>query len=72
MNKHEFDFARKTILKKVRKKGLLKIQEANQIILHGNEAVNFKKDSEHISPVFFNLINRTNKHRGVNAIIVHL
>lgn len=48
---HEFDFEDAQILKKVRAKGLLKIHEANQIILHEGTAVNFKKDARHISPV---------------------
>lgn len=55
---HEFDFEKATIMKKVRAKGLLKIHEANQIILHEKEAVNFKKDAKHISPVFYNLIKK--------------
>lgn len=65
-NNHEFDFDGKEILKKVRKKGVLKIHEANQIILHGNETVNFKSDAAHISPVFFNIINNNAKTPNVN------
>lgn len=67
---HEFDFEKATIMKKVRAKGLLKIHEANQIILHEKEAVNFKKDAKHVSPVFYNLIkkngNLKKKPRVVN------
>lgn len=47
-NHHEFDFNRKEILKKVRRKDLLKIHEANQIILHANQTFNFKSDAAHI------------------------
>lgn len=52
--KHEFDFDGVRVLKKVRAKGLLKIHEANQIILHEDVVVNFKKDAKHVSPVFYN------------------
>lgn len=60
---HEFNFEAQKIIKKVRNPGTLKMHEANQIILHENEVVNFKKDAEHISPVFYNLIKNTKKHR---------
>lgn len=59
--KHEYDFEKGQILKKVRSRGLLKIHEANQIIIHEDIAVNFKKDAQHISPVFYNLINKNKK-----------
>ena len=59
--KHEFDFEEAAIMKKVRSKGLLKIHEANQIILHEEVAVNFKKDAKHVSPVFYNLIKKSEK-----------
>lgn len=54
--KHQFDFEDKRILKKVRHKGILKINETNQIILHEGYTVNFKKDAEHITPMFYNLL----------------
>lgn len=54
--KHQFDFDDKRILKKVRHKGILKINEVNQIILHEGYAVNFKTDAEHIRPMFYNLL----------------
>ena len=63
---HQFDFNGKEILKKVRKKGLLKIHEANQIILHGDKTVNFKSDAAHITPVFFNIIHNNSKPANVN------
>lgn len=63
---HQFDFERKEILKKVRKKGVLKIQEANQIILHDNQTVNFKSDAAHITPVFYNIIKNNSKRPVVN------
>ncbi len=63
---HEFDFDNKKILKKVRSKRTIKIQEANHIILKGNLAVNFRKDAEHVSPMFYNLIKNSNKRRPVN------
>lgn len=53
---HQFEFADKRILKKVRHKGILKIHETNQILLHEGYAVNFKKDAEHVSPMFYNLL----------------
>lgn len=55
---HEFDFSNARILKKVRARGLLKIHEANHIILNEGNTVNFKKDAKHVSPVFYNLIKR--------------
>lgn len=45
------DFDNKRILKKVRNKGILKINETNQIVLHEGYAVNFKKDAEHVTPM---------------------
>lgn len=44
---HQFDLKNKEVWKKIRKKGVLKIHEANQIILHGKETVNFKSDAAH-------------------------
>lgn len=63
MKKHEFDFDSAKVLKKVRAKGLLKIHEANQIILLENQTVNFKKDARHVSPVFYNLIKEHKKDK---------
>lgn len=63
---HEFDFNSKEILKKVRAKRTIKIHEANQIILKGNLAVNFRKDAAHVSPMFYNLIKNSKRHRNVN------
>lgn len=60
---HEFDFDDKSILKKVRHRGVLKIHEVNQIVLHEDRAVNFKTDAEHITPVFYNLIKREGKRK---------
>ncbi|XP_037049480.1 uncharacterized protein LOC119083782 isoform X2 [Bradysia coprophila] len=56
---HAFEFRKKTILKKVRTKATIKIHEANQIILKGKSAVNFKTDAAHVSPVFYNLIRNS-------------
>ncbi len=56
--KHEFGFDQAKILKKVRNRGLLKIHEANFILLNEGQTVNFKKDAKHVSPVFYNLIKR--------------
>ncbi|XP_037037920.1 uncharacterized protein LOC119075557 [Bradysia coprophila] len=64
--KHQFDFANKEILKKVRSKRTIKIHEANKIILKGNSAVNFRKDAAHVSPMFYNLIVNSGKRRHVN------
>lgn len=43
---HQFDFSRAKILRKVRTRGLLKIHEANNIILNESSVVNFKKRSQ--------------------------
>lgn len=53
---HQFDFNKAQILRKVRTRGLLKIHEANHIILNEGSVVNFKKDAKHVSPVVYNLI----------------
>lgn len=45
--KHRFDFDAKKIMKKVRSKTKVKIHEADQIILHEHQAVNFKSDAEY-------------------------
>lgn len=64
---HDFNFNSKEIMKKVRYKRTLKIEEANHIILLEDTAVNLKKDAAHISPVFYNLIkNSKRKKRPVN------
>lgn len=62
---HDFEFDGKKILKKVRTTRTLKIHEANQIILKGKTAVNSKKDAEHVSPVFYNLIKNSVKRRNI-------
>ncbi|XP_037048105.1 uncharacterized protein LOC119082641 [Bradysia coprophila] len=63
--KHEFDFSNAKILKKVRTRGLLKIHEANHIILNEGHTVNFKKDAKHVSPVFYNLIKHKMRDKKV-------
>lgn len=63
--KHQFDFTNAKILKKVRTRGLLKIHEANQIIIHEESAVNFKKDAQHVSPVFYNLIKKCEQFKRI-------
>lgn len=55
---HQFDFNRAEILRKVRTRGLLKIHEANNIILNEDSVVNFKKDAKHVSPLVYNLIKK--------------
>ncbi|KAG4072123.1 hypothetical protein HA402_015622 [Bradysia odoriphaga] len=62
---HEFDFSSAKVLKKVRARGLLKIHEANHIILNEGHTVNFKKDAKHVSPVFYNLIKRKMRDKKV-------
>lgn len=66
--KHEFDFDGVKILKKVRTKGLLKIHEANQIILHEEVAGNFKKDAKHVSPIVYNLIKKMENDKTKKTI----
>lgn len=61
--KHEFDFNQAKVIKKVRARGLLKIHEANHIILNEGSTVNFKKDAKHVSPVFYNLIRKKMKDK---------
>ncbi|KAG4072026.1 hypothetical protein HA402_008467 [Bradysia odoriphaga] len=64
---HQFDFNSKRVLKKVRHKGILKIHETNQILLHEKYAVNFKTDAEHVPPMFYNLLKQSErKERMVN------
>lgn len=61
--KHEFDFDGVKILKKARTRGLLYIHEANQIILHEDVVVNYKKDAKHVSPIVYNLIKKMENDR---------
>ncbi len=60
---HQFNFTEKQILKKVRHKGLLKIHETNQILLHEGYAVNFKRDAEHVTPMFYNLLKQSERNK---------
>lgn len=64
---HEFDFDSAKVLKKVRARGMLKIHEANHIILNEGNTVNFKKDAKHVSPVFYNLIKQKMRDKKVKA-----
>lgn len=64
---HQFQFGDKRILKKVRHKGILKIHETNQILLHEGYAVNFKTDAEHVTPVFYNLFKQSERNRQSNT-----
>ena len=66
---HQFDFEATKILRKVRTRGLLKIHEANNIILNEKQVVNFKKDAKHVSPVFYNLIKKSGKLKKVSRTI---
>lgn len=61
--KHQFQFAEKRVLKKVRHKGILKIHETNQILLHEGYAVNFKTDAEHVTPMFYNLLKQSERNQ---------
>ena len=63
---HKFDFESKRVLKKARHQGLLKIHETNQILLHEGYAVNFKKDADHVTPAFYNLLKRNERNRDIN------
>lgn len=63
---HQFDFSRAKILRKVRTRGLLKIHEANNIILNESSVVNFKKDAKHVSPVVYNLIKKKMIGKSLN------
>lgn len=68
---HEFDFSTAKVLKKVRARGLLKIHEANHIILNEGNTVNFKKDAKHVSPVFYNLIKNKMRDKKVKPRTTH-
>lgn len=61
---HQFQFAEKRILKKVRHQGILKIHETNQILLHEGYAVNFKKDAAHVTPMFYNLLKQSARNES--------
>lgn len=60
--KQQFEFESKEILKKCRAKGILKIDEANQFMLHQDEVVNFKKEAEHrnVAPAHYNILGSVN------------
>lgn len=61
-------FWQKKVMKKVKSRCILKIQEANQIIINERTAVNYKKDSAHVTPLFYNSIQKSviKKHRNVH------
>lgn len=65
---HQFDFNRTSILQQERTKRRLELQEVHQIIIHENQACNFKSDSAHISPVYFNLIKSVDKRITMRSI----
>lgn len=54
--KHQFNFDDVEILQTERIKRRLQIQEINQIILNEDNACNYKTDSQHVSPGFYNLV----------------
>lgn len=64
---HEFDFSTAKLLKKVRTRGLLKIHEANHIILNEGNTVNFEKDAKRVSPVFYNLVKNKMRDKKVES-----
>lgn len=53
---HQFNFNDVKILKRERNKKRLQIQEVNHIVRNDNVTCNFKSDSQHIAPVYCNLI----------------
>lgn len=77
-NSHQFDFERTGILYKNRNKKKLQIQEVHHIIANEETSCNFKSDSDHIGPTYYNLIKSTNScirrrngHRNDIAFDVH-
>lgn len=54
--KHLFDFDQVKILAYEKNKQKLRIQEVNQIIVNEETCCNYKTDSQHITPAFYNLI----------------
>lgn len=69
------NFSKVKVLKKVRNRGLLKLHEANFIILNEGKTANFKKDAKHVSPVFYNLIKKKmigKRHPTMNPTTLQL
>lgn len=56
--KHLFDFDQVKILAYEKNKQKLRIQEVNQIIVNEETCCNYKTDSQHITPAFYNLIKQ--------------
>lgn len=66
-NGHVFDFDGVTILERNRFKRKLQICEVNHIIFNQDNACNFKSDTAHISPTYFNLLRH---HVNKSNIVV--
>lgn len=66
---HQFNFDGATALVHERGKSRLRVQEVHQIILNEHIACNFKKDSAHVSPLYYNLVKSTRKTQPPNSSI---
>lgn len=55
---HSFDFTGVKILVNENNKNKLRVQEVNQIVVHENQCCNYKKDSRHVTPAFYNLMKQ--------------
>lgn len=55
-NSHQFNFNELQILERNNFKQILQICEVNHITFHPENACNFKSDSTHISPTYYNLL----------------
>lgn len=58
-NGHKFNFDSASILRRENNKKKLQLQEIHHIILEGDAACNFKRDSEFVSPSYYNLVQRS-------------
>lgn len=55
---HKFDFSAPKILQQQQNKRKLQISEVNHIVMNQEIACNFKTDSKHIAPTYFNLLHK--------------
>lgn len=64
---HQFKFDEVKILHQENIQAKPKIHELNQIILHRNTACNYKSDSAHVNPAYYNLIMKTTTNNSRNV-----
>lgn len=70
-HQHQFDFDGVSVLKQEEKQAKLKIDAINQIIMHRDTACNYKSDSAHVTPAYYNLILANETRRRPPQMSIH-